>query len=131
MNNDLLISVFSLVVLLLSISTAYAESCSDSSDCGTGESCVYDTENPIFVEECFLWIFCDSYTLYPLVCEVIPDEEPAPPAEEDEIVIACINDIAVVRGFCLLLRYFIDPSSIEELWEELADTWVFGRRAEE
>ncbi|MCL6416238.1 hypothetical protein MIB92_11295 [Aestuariirhabdus sp. Z084] len=119
-------TAYVLGLFLLFSTPLYAQTCANSSDCEPGEACVADTENQTTIEECSLFFFCETFTMTPLVCQ--ESAQPAPEPDRNEIVIACINDIAVVRGLCSLLRYYLEPDTVAQLWQELADTWVYGRR---
>lgn len=118
---------FGLILIAITLSTnlAYAESCSRNTDCAVGEFCGPDVEKPMIVEECSFWIFCDSYKIYPLICKTIPERRAA--SESEEILVVCMNDIDIVRGFCKKLRYIFDPDSIQDLWDEWADRLIPNR----
>ena len=94
--------------LLLLPYGARAQSCSTSADCPPGERCV--GVNPTVVEDCFLFIFCDTYTVFQLECQ--PSEEDQGEEEDQQILRVCINDQFYMANLCrlafLLLEWLFD-----------------------
>jgi len=95
------VAVATALSLALLATPALPRSCSRDSDCREGERCAQTGSS--VVEECFLFIFCDRYTVYQLECREAQGTNNQGGANDDDnqqLAIVCINDQFYMQGLC-------------------------------
>ena len=106
------VAVATALFLALLATPVFALSCSRDSDCANGERCVRTGSS--VVEECFLVMFCDRYTVYQLECRQAEASggQSGTSDDDEQIAFVCINDQFYMQGLCRFavqaIQWFID-----------------------
>jgi len=106
------VAVATVLCLAFLATPALPRSCSRDSDCRDGEYCARTGSS--IVEECFLFIFCDRYTVYQLECREKPEAggQGGGADDNEQIAFVCINDQFYMQGLCRFavqaIQWFID-----------------------
>ena len=76
--------------------------CSTDRDCAAGEVCRAGESH--VVTECFLWIFCDTYTVHSLVCAAA--EPPPDDSSREQVFLICAIPSGSTDGVFVVVRDF-------------------------